>query len=169
VREKFELKPLHRDAIPRAVERAERYRFLGEPSEAESICRDILEVDPENHDARVILILALTDMFGRSHQIDVNVVRGEADRLSSEYDRAYYHGIISERQGKACLKQNNPGCGFDAYEWLSEAMAWFERAERLAPSGNDEAILRWNTCARKMMTDNRIRRRPPDDGHSFLE
>jgi len=169
MREKFELKPLHPDALPRAVERAERYRLLNEPSEAESICRDVLAVDPSHHGARVTLILALTDQFGRSHQIPVNTVREEADRLGSEYERAYFQGIIAERQGKACLKQNHPGCGFDAYEWLTEAMGFFERAEKLAPPGNDEAILRWNTCARKIMTDNRIRQRPPEEGHTFLE
>jgi len=27
-------------------------------------------------------------------------------------------------------------------------MRWYERAEGMRPSGNDEAILRWNTCAR---------------------
>jgi hypothetical protein len=27
-------------------------------------------------------------------------------------------------------------------------MAWYEKAESQRPPGNDEAILRWNTCAR---------------------
>ena len=27
-------------------------------------------------------------------------------------------------------------------------MEWYEKAESLRPPGNDEAILRWNTCAR---------------------
>ena len=35
-----------------------------------------------------------------------------------------------------------------AYDAFREAMEHYEQAERLAPEGNDEARLRWNTCAR---------------------
>lgn len=48
----FELKPLSKKAIPRAIEKADRYRLLNEPSDAESICLDVLAVDPENQRAR---------------------------------------------------------------------------------------------------------------------
>jgi hypothetical protein len=50
----YELKPLSREAIPAALEKAYRYRLLNEPLEAESICRDILEADPENQEATVM-------------------------------------------------------------------------------------------------------------------
>jgi hypothetical protein len=46
------LKPLSVDAIPSALVNAERYRFLNEPGEAESICLDVLAVDPANQAAR---------------------------------------------------------------------------------------------------------------------
>ena len=59
----FELKPLHSDAVQAALARAERYRLLNEPSEAESICLDILAVDPDNQPARIMLLLSLTDQF----------------------------------------------------------------------------------------------------------
>ena len=59
----FQLKPLHKDAIPAALAKAERYRLLNEPGEAESICLDVLQVDPGSQDALVMLILALTDQF----------------------------------------------------------------------------------------------------------
>src|SRR5205809_2184265 len=36
--------------------KAERYRLLNEPGEAESICLDILVVDPENQHAIIMLI-----------------------------------------------------------------------------------------------------------------
>src|SRR6266496_5947017 len=36
--EHLTLKPISRAAIPRALERAERYRLLSEPEQAESIC-----------------------------------------------------------------------------------------------------------------------------------
>ena len=42
----FELKPLSQKPLPAALAKAERYRLLNEPSEAESICQDILAVEP---------------------------------------------------------------------------------------------------------------------------
>jgi hypothetical protein len=59
----FQLKPLSKNAIPAALVKAERYRLLNEPGEAESICLDVLQIDPGNQDALVMLILALTDQF----------------------------------------------------------------------------------------------------------
>ncbi len=147
----FELKPLSKDAIPRSLEKAERYRLLNEPRVAESICSDILRADPENQLALVMLILALTDQLGSGL---AGVARQSLElipRLRQEYERAYYTGIIYERQGKAKLTQGGPGSGFDAYELLYTAMHWFERAGELRPAGNEDAILHWNTCARMIM------------------
>ena len=55
----YELKPISREAIPRAIQKAERYRLLNQSWAAESICLDILEVDPENQQVLVMLVLAL--------------------------------------------------------------------------------------------------------------
>ena len=52
----FELKPLSTEAIPAALEKAERYRLLNEPGEAESICLDVLKADPENQQALITLV-----------------------------------------------------------------------------------------------------------------
>jgi hypothetical protein len=38
-----------------------------------------------------------------------------------------------------------------AYEFLREAMDHYQNAEAIRPAGNDDAILRWNTCARMIM------------------
>ena len=62
----FQLKPIAKTSIPRALEKAERYRLLNEPRQAESICLDILAVDSSNQAALIILLLALTDQFGES-------------------------------------------------------------------------------------------------------
>ena len=59
-----ELKPLSRDAVDAALSKAERYRLLNEPHEAESICLDVLEIDPDNQPAHITLLLSLTDQFG---------------------------------------------------------------------------------------------------------
>ena len=142
-----ELKPLSREAVDAALAKAERYRFLNEPGEAESICLDILAVDPANQGALITLLLALTDQFGdvaNAHQRARDTLVG----LESEYDKAYYAGIIAERRAKAQLHRGGAGSSVGAFDWLSEAMRHFERAEWLRPSGNDDARLRWNACAR---------------------
>jgi hypothetical protein len=59
----FELKTLSPDAVPRALEKAVRYRLLNEPGEAASICLDVLAADAGNQEANATLILALTDQF----------------------------------------------------------------------------------------------------------
>jgi hypothetical protein len=152
----FELKTLSREAVPRTIKKAELYRLLNEPGEAESICRDALQADPENQDALVMLLLALTDEFQDDGEHAVAEAWACAERIRSEYDRAYYSGIICERRAKAQLHHGAPRCGSRAYEGLREAMTWFERAEAIRPSGNDDALLRWNTCARLIMRDHRL-------------
>ncbi len=147
----FELKPLSEKGIPAALERAMRYRLLNEPSEAESICQDGLHIDPENQQALVILLLAITDRFGRGYSVGVMEAKELLPRLRDSYQRTYYAGIICERRAKACLRQGTPGSGFDAFEFLQEAMASYEQAEAIRPSGNDDALLRWNACARIIM------------------
>jgi tetratricopeptide (TPR) repeat protein len=147
----FELKRLSSEAIPAALERALRYRLLNEPAEAESICHDVLEIDPENQEALVMLLLAITDRLGKGYGVGVTESQEVLVRLRDEYERAYYTGIVCERQGKAQLHQGYPGAGHDAYEFLREAMTWFEKAEALRPPKNDDALLHWNTCARIIM------------------
>jgi hypothetical protein len=147
----FELKRLSEDAIPAALEKALRYRLLNEPAEAESICHDVLRIDPDNQAALVLLLLALTDRFGKAYAVGVTQAQQILPRLRSEYERAYYAGIICERRAKAQLRQGYPGAGHNAYEFLREAMSWFEKAETLRPPRNDDALLHWNTCARIIM------------------
>jgi hypothetical protein len=146
----FELKTLSRDAVAKALEKAMRYRLLNEPGESESICLDILRIDPENQEALVTLLLARTDQFDRSGAT-VSEARDVLPRLHGEYERAYYAGIIYERRARAQIEHGGPGVRTAAYGWLREAMNSYEKAETLRPTGNDDAILRWNTCARLIM------------------
>ena len=147
----FELKQLSAEAIPAALEKALRYRLLNEPAEAESICHDVLRIDPENQQALVNLLLALTDRFGQGYAVGVTQAQEVLAHLHDAYERAYYAGIICERRAKAHLRQGHPGSGHDAYELLREAMTWYEKAETLRPAKNDDALLHWNTCARLIM------------------
>jgi hypothetical protein len=142
----FALKTISLDAIPEALAKAERYRLLNEPGEAESICQDVLCVDPSNQQALITLLLAVTDQF--SERIDAGKAAEVAARLEGQYERAYYQGIICERQGRAHFGRGHYGAGTITYRCLSEAMHWYEQAEALRPPNNDDALLRWNTCAR---------------------
>ena len=143
-----DLKSLHKDAIPAALEKAQRYRLLNEPGEAESICLDILHVDPQNQQAIITLLLALTDRFTKGYGVSDTQIKELLGRIRDEYERAYYPGIFAERRAKAKLAQHTPGCRFQAYDLFCEAMDWFEKAEAIRPTGNDDTLLRWNTCAR---------------------
>jgi hypothetical protein len=147
----FELKQLSVDAIPAALEKALRYRLLNEPGTAESICHDVLRIEPENRQALVTLLLALTDRFGKGYAVGITQAQEVLSHLHDSYERVYYAGIICERRAKAQLQQGHPGSGHDAYELLREAMAWYENAETLRPARNDDALLHWNTCARLIM------------------
>jgi hypothetical protein len=163
----FTLKVLSKEAITRSLEKAERYRLLNEPAEAESICLDVLQIDPDNQQALVTLLLAFTDQFDMG--MDVSHAREVLPRLRGQYERAYYAGIICERKAKARLRQAAPGCEHAAYDWFSEAMSWYEKAERLCPPGNNDATLRWNTCARVIMRNPQMRPRHEEHVESFLE
>jgi hypothetical protein len=156
----FELKPLSKSAVPAALAKAERYRLLNEPAQAASICEDVLRVDRDNHAARVALLLALTDQFESGDQsAALAQARAIVPQLPTEYERAYYGGLITERRALALVALGSPGSGFMAYDWLREAMDAFERAEALRPPDNDDAILRWNACARILMRHPHLKAR----------
>ncbi|WP_052272852.1 hypothetical protein [Flavihumibacter solisilvae] len=164
----FQLKRISKDGIPNALQKAERYRLLNQPWLAESICSDVLEVEPGNEDAIVVLILAITDQFGINTAFDLNKARQLVNQLKDEYDRHYYQGIIAERQGIAALTMGRTNDPFSAYEWLVEAQSHYERAEGHRPQGNCDAILRWNTCARLIM-DRHLEPRQEDLAELPLE
>ena len=147
----FDPKPISREAVPAALEKAHRYRLLNEPEQAESICEDVLRIDAENQDALTTLILALTDRFGGARPVPPQRVRELLSRLKGDYERAYYAGIIAEREGVAWMRSGQPRSGEAAYVCFREAMKHFEKAEKLRPPANDDAILRWNSCARMIM------------------
>lgn len=143
----FKLKPISSDSVTGALAKAERYRLLNEPSEAQSICLDILEVDPANRQARISLILALTDEIPQEASSFTRAME-MVPSLESAYDRAYYSGIAWERRAKALHGAKGPGSSGYVYDWIVKALAFFEEAERLRPAGNDSSILRWNACVR---------------------
>ena len=151
----FSLKTITQDSIPRALDKAERYRLLNEPHFAESICLDILALDPDHQQALIIYLLALTDQFGENRAGGVARAQAVVARLRGEYERNYYPGILHERRGKARLAAGGLGAGPAAFEMLRDAMRWYELAQLLYLFGNDDAILRYNTCVR-LIQDYRL-------------
>jgi hypothetical protein len=144
----FQLKRLSTSAIPAALAKAERYRLLNEPEEAQSICEDVLAADPSNFDAVRTFVLALTDTFANHDGNNVNRAQELVARLPSEYERAYFAGLVAERRARALLSRSGPGRSLTVGNFVREAMRQFERADGVKPADNDDALLRWNACAR---------------------
>lgn len=164
--EEFGLKTISMEGAQRAREKAFRYRLLNEPHQAESICRDILAIDPENQDAIRVLLLSITDQISSQGKMRAAEAIELLERLENEYDRLYYHGVIAER--KAAAQYARGLSGEKAYEMLRECMDFYEQAERLSAAGNDDAILRWNTCARLINSDPKLHPAKELQGEAML-
>ncbi len=157
----LKLKSISRAGIPEAVSKAELYRNLNEPGEAESICRYILAVEPDHQMASRLLGLAITDQFSGGAGDRFAEAESIFQRLRDPYERLYYTGIVHERRAKSLLRSGaRPHTVVVLFE---EAMNCFEHAEQIRPEGNDDAILRWNRCVRLLQS------RSESDWRSELE
>ena len=154
----FDLKSISTESVPKALEKAERYRLLNEPSLAESICLDILAVSPSHQQALISLLLARTDQFG--YGATMKSAEEVLMRIEGAYERAYYTGLVWERQGHAYIRQRGHFSHANSYHALRQAMEYYEQAAALRPQGNDDAILRWNACARVLMQNPEVRPMP---------
>jgi tetratricopeptide (TPR) repeat protein len=142
----YKLKSISKNGIDKAIAKAELYRDLNEPGEAESICRDILATDPENQSAIRLFGLSITDQFTGAPSDRYEEAKRTFQRLSDQYERLYYTGLAHERRAKSQLRAGLPPHTLLAP--FEEAMRHFQEAERIRPEGNDDAILRWNRCVR---------------------
>ena len=157
----FELKSISVQSIPEALAKVERYRLLNEPKLAESICLDILAIVPDHQQALISLLLARTDQF--QLQLSPNAAQEVLAKIKGDYEQAYYAGLIWERVGHARIREGGTRAGAPAYRALQEAMDHYDKAIAFASPGNDDAILRWNTCARVIMQNPEIHPLP-DEG-----
>ncbi len=164
----FELKSISVQSIPEALAKAERYRLLNEPVLAESICLDVLAIVPDHQQALISLLLARTDQFHFNVNVQPKAAQEVLDRIQGEYEQAYYAGIIWERLGNAHIREADRGAGASAYHALRDAMSYYQRAMHFATPGNDDAILRWNTCARVIMQNPQIQPVSEHDPQSWL-
>jgi tetratricopeptide (TPR) repeat protein len=162
----FELKHISIAAVPKAIKRAEQYRLLNEPEQAESICLDILAAQPGDQSALAVVILAITDQFGLEGSGGVRRATEYVNRLDDEYQRYYYGGLVLERQARAYLGRGKSRVA--AYECFRDAMDHYEKAERIRPEDDDSALLRWNACLRKIRR-GQLEPAPPDEREQPLE
>ena len=146
----YQLKSISRAGIAEALAKVELYRYLNEPEESESICRDILAVDPQQQLALRLLGLSITDQFTGGISDRYSEVEEVFQKLADPYERLYYTGILYERRAKAqlCAGQS-PHTLLPLFE---RALQNFGEAEKIRPAGNDDAILRWNRCVRLLQT-----------------
>ena len=163
----LELKRISQDAVPHAIEKAEQYRLLNDPELAESICLDVLAVDPDNQKNLKMLILAVTDQFANSgSRVGPREALQHVEKLTSEYDRLYYSGLIAEREARALLGRTHGAA--HAFFGFRQAMNLYERADALAPAGNNDARLRYNTCVRTIQREH-LEAPPPSESELPLE
>jgi hypothetical protein len=140
------LKSISPACIPDALAKAEHYRYLNEPEDAESICRDILAVEPAHQLANRTLGLCIVDQFIGAASDRYAEALGIFEALHDPYERLYYSGLLHERRAKTQLV-----VGYAPHTLLpsvEEAMRCFAEAEKIRPAGNDDTILRWNRCVR---------------------
>jgi tetratricopeptide (TPR) repeat protein len=143
-----QLKTISKSGIAEALAKIQHYRYLNQAEEAESICRDVLAVDPENQMALRLLGLTMTDQFKGTLSDGFREAQSCFEKLSSPYERSYYMGILHERRAKAQMRAGHLAHSLLAS--LENALRCFEEAEKIRPAGNDDALLRWNRCVRLM-------------------
>jgi tetratricopeptide (TPR) repeat protein len=155
----YQLKCISNAGITEAIAKAELYRSLSEPEEAESICRDILAIEPQHQLALRLLGLALTDQFTGGSSDCVREAEETFQQLGDHYERLYYMGIVNERRAKAQLHAGQPP--HIVLPLFEHALRSFEEAEKIRPAGNDDAILRWNRCVRLLQTTSYVWEQEP--------
>jgi hypothetical protein len=164
------LKPLQPEAISAALDKAKRYRLLNEPDDAESICLDILACQPDHQEALITLLLTLTDKFPHSGITPAFEQAQEiVPKLDNSYSKSYYLGVIFERRAKFHLKQGGPGGGTAAYGWFVKAMEAFSEAISANDPKNQEAVLRWNSCARILNSRPDVKADDSNDAEMMLD
>jgi|SRR5271168_526618 len=147
---KYDLKLISTAGVSEAIAKAELYRSLNEPEEAESICRDILAIEPQHQLALRLLGLALTDQFAGGASDRYREAEITFQQLDDPYERLYYAGILYERRAKAQLHAGQ--LSHTLLPLFEQALRSFAEAEKIRPAGNDDAILRWNRCVRLLQS-----------------
>src|SRR5258708_20438491 len=97
----YQLKSISKAGIAEALAKVELYRYLNEPEESESICRDILAVDPHQQLALRLLGLSITDEFNGGVSDRCQESEELFARLADRYEQFYYEALLQERLAEA--------------------------------------------------------------------
>src|SRR6476469_1376308 len=100
----LKLKTISKSGIAEAIAKAEMYRYLNEPEEAESICRDVLAADPKHKMRLRALGLTVTDQCTGGPTDRYSEAEAIFQRVTEGYERLYYTGLLCERRVKAQLR-----------------------------------------------------------------
>ena len=84
----------------------------------------MLKADPENQEALITLLLAVTDRFGKGYGVSDTQAKELLSRVKGEYERAYYTGILAERRAKAQARARHSRVE-------SLCSRWFSRSDEL--------------------------------------
>lgn len=163
------LRRITKEGVAAALAKAHRYRVLNDSAAAESICLDVLMVEPENVEAIVMHVLSITDQFDLGRAEDLKRAELAVASLKDAYKAAYYRGIVSERWAKSVLKRNVPRGEEMVWDWIQKAFDAYAKADSLKAAGNDEAILRWNACVRLLEANPGVKPRGKEDWEPALE
>ncbi len=136
-----QLKTISKSGIPEALAKVQHYRYLNQPEEAESICRDVLAADPEDQLALRLLGLTITDQFTGKMSDRYKEAETCFERLGSAYERSYYLGILYERRAKAQLLAGQ--VARTLVPNFEKAMQCFEEAEKRHASPVSTAKKHW--------------------------
>ena len=166
----LELKKLSAEATGSALEKAKQYRLLNEPDEAESICLDILAVEPTHQEALNTLFLALTDKFTDSGlSPSFEEAQKVISQMDSDFCKSYFTGVLFERRAKFHYRQDTPGSDAVAYDWFAKAMRAYGEALAGCDPDNQDAVLRWNSCARFINNHPELKSFGADQGEMLLD
>ena len=139
----YRVKRISTAGIAEAIAKAELYRSLSEPEEAESICRDILTIEPQHQ-----LALRLLGLPDRSvHRSWVRSYREAEEIFQQLNDRMNGTTTLGSRTSDARKRSSKPGNCLLTVQALRTG-SYLSQRLRNSPAENDDAILRWNRCVR---------------------
>lgn len=148
----MDLKILETGEIDAALAAAEACWSRSEVEVAQSICQDILEADPDHPTALELLFLSRVALLSKGLPKGVERAQELIPRFGSEFDRAFFSGVLRETQARYLLERRGRHSSFVAYSWFRHAMDDFDEASTKDPN-RPEPRLHWNACLRTLQAN----------------
>ena len=152
----FALKALSHEGVASALAKAEHYRLLKRTGRSGEHLPRYSRHRARNQQALICLVLAQSDQIARDSR-SFHSALATVQKLQGSTSVPITAGIVWERRAKALDAERGRGTHHSVYEWVVKALDCFAQAERLRPAGNDDAVLRWNTCVRFLTQSSKPR------------